>query len=238
MKAIILAAGTSKRMGSLTSNSPKCLLEIGDKTIIEHQIECLMNSGIKDIVVVTGFCEDKLKKVCGNCVSYISNSRFATTNSMYSLWLTREVVQEGFVVLNSDVFFHPMILEKLLKSHFPDALTLCRLVKMGKEEMKVKIHSEKVIDISKDLSPSLADGENLGIVKFSSKGAKVLFKKVNEIISQGIFDKWTPFAFQQIISHYDLYAVDISGLPWIEIDFLEDYEKAKKVIYPNIISHT
>jgi len=236
MKAIILAAGESKRMISLTANLPKCLLKIGDKSIIQHQISSLHHYGLDDIIIVTGFFEDKVKAVCGNKVHYISNPRFTETNSIYSLWLAKEETREGFVVLNSDVLFHPMVLGKLLSSNYPDALTISKQEGMGEEEMKVKVNSDRVIDISKEISPHQADGENIGIVKFSPKGAKVLFEKMDELISQGIVNRWLPFAFQQIASYHHLYAVDIGDLPWIEIDFKEDYERAKKVIYPRISS--
>jgi len=236
MKAIILAAGASKRMRSLTANLPKCLLKIGDKSIIEHQLASLDQYGLDEIVVVTGFCEDRIKETCGDSVRYILNPRFAETNSIYSLWLAKEEVQEGFVVLNSDVFFHPLVLGKLLESSHPDALAMSKQEDMGEEEMKVRVNSGRVIDISKEIPAHQADGENMGIVKFSSEGANVLFEKVDELISQGIVNKWAPFAFQQIVPYHHLYAVDMSGLPWIEIDFAEDYEKAKGVIYPRILS--
>lgn len=236
MKAIILAAGESKRMISLTTNLPKCLLKIGEKPIIQHQIASLYHYGLDEIIIVTGFFEDKIKAVCGDRIRYISNHRFAETNSIYSLWLAKEETEEGFVVLNSDILFHPLILRKLLESHYPDALTMSKQEGMGEEEMKVKVNSDRIIDISKEISPHHADGENVGIVKFSSHGAKVLFEKIDELISKGVVDKWVPFAFKQIISYHHLYAVDIGDLPWIEIDFVEDYERAKAVIYPRILS--
>ena len=236
MKAIILAAGASRRMISLTRNLPKCLLTIGDKSIIEHQIASLHHYGLDEIIVVTGFCEDKIKSACGDTISYITNPRFAETNSIYSLWLAKKETQEGFIVINSDVLFHPLVLGKLLESSYPDVLAMSKQEDMGEEEMKVKVNSDRVIDISKAIPPQQADGENVGMVKFSSKGAEVLFEKMDELISKGMVNKWAPFAFQQIASYHRLYAVDIGTLPWIEIDFVEDYERAKEVIYPRILS--
>ena len=237
MKAIILAAGESKRMLSLSADLPKCLLAIGEKSIIEHQIASLYHYGLDEIVIVTGFCEDKIKETCGEKINYISNHRFAETNSIYSLWLAKEEVNEGFVVFNSDVLFHPLVLGKLLESPYPDALAMSRQEDMGDEEMKVRVNSDRVIDISKEIPPHLADGENVGIVKFSPPGAKVLFEKMDELISQGMVNRWAPFAFQKIVSYHQLYAVDIGSLPWIEIDFVEDYERAKEVIYPRIVGN-
>jgi choline kinase len=234
MKAIILAAGSSKRLGKLTEQTPKCLLSLGDKTILQHQIENLRESGLNDIVVVTGFCEEMIKAACGSACRYISNPLYATTNSIYSLWLAREEARDGFVVLNSDVVFHPHVLTRLLNSPFPDALAISFHGCLGDEEMKVKVRDERVCAISKEIAPYEAQGENIGIVKFSRLGATVLFDKIEELVTAGTVNAWLPLAFHNICTYHNLFAVSAAGLPWIEIDFPEDLEKARTEIYPQI----
>jgi L-glutamine-phosphate cytidylyltransferase len=234
MKAIILAAGSSKRLGKLTEQTPKCLLSLGDKTILQHQIENLRTSSLSDIVLVTGFCEEMIKRACGSACRYISNPLFATTNSIYSLWLAREEAREGFVVLNADVVFHPQLLARLLDSPYPDALAVSYHGSLGEEEMKVTVQDERVCDIGKEISPDDAQGENVGIVKFSPQGSRVLFDKIEDLVGQGIVNAWLPLAFQKICSYHSLFAVSAAGLPWIEIDFPEDLERARKEIYPQI----
>ena len=76
----------------------------------------------------------------------------------------------------------------------------------------------------------------MGIVKFSPQGARVLFDKIEELVSGGTVNAWLPLAFQKICSHYNLFAVSTDGLPWTEIDFPEDLEKARKEIYPRILT--
>jgi L-glutamine-phosphate cytidylyltransferase len=234
MKAIILAAGSSKRLGKLTEHTPKCLLSLGDKTILQHQLENLRGNGLSDIVLVTGFCEEMIKQASGSSCRYISNPLFATTNSIYSLWLAREEAREGFVVLNSDVVFHPQLLTELLDSPFPDALAISYHGSLGEEEMKVTVQDERICDISKEISPENAQGENVGIVKFSPQGARILFDKIDELVCQGVVNAWLPLAFQKICAYHSLFAVSTGGLPWIEIDFPEDLEKARSEIYPRI----
>lgn len=232
--AIILAAGKSKRLGALTENMPKCLLPLGSKTILEHQIENLRLNGINDITIVTGFFEEMIRKSCGSSFRYVSNPVFDKTNSIYSLWLALKQIQDGVIVLNSDVVFHPDILAKLTGSPYPDALTVSFQDDMGDEEMKVKVKEGKICNISKEIDPEEADGENVGIVKFSVEGIKVLFKKVDELVGEGVVNAWAPLAFQKICLYHDLYCVSTEGLPWIEIDFPEDLEKARKETYPAI----
>ena len=235
MKAIILAAGESRRLYPHTKNKPKCLLKIGKRSIIEHQITSFRKCGIKDIVVVTGHGKERVEKALGKGIKYIYNSKYKETSSIYSLWLAKEEASSGFVVINSDVFFHIDILKKLLNSKKQDCITLDPNSTLGDEEMKVKVNDGKVVDMSKDMAISEAHGENVGMIKFSRKGAKVLFSKIEELISSGIVNVWAPYAFKEIAKSHNLYVVSTHGLPWIEIDFLEDLKRAREKIYPEII---
>lgn len=235
-RAIILAAGTSKRLGELTRNIPKCLLPIGTTTILELQLATLVQAGISDITIVTGFCDDLVRQRCGPSYGYVHNEVFASTNSIYSLWLALRERRGSVLVLNADVVFHPGILQALLESPYPDALSVCFQGTLGEEEMKVKVREGKIIDISKDIDPATADGENVGVVKFSAQGAELLFNVTDNLVQRGIVRAWAPRAFQELCRTHDLHAVSTAGLPWIEIDFPEDLERARQEIYPAICS--
>ena len=235
MKAIILAAGKGTRLDG-AAVKPKCLVEVGDSTLLNRQIETLRASGIRDIVVVIGFGGDSIREHCDNEVSFVENVDFAQTSSLYSLWLAREHLSEGFVVLNSDVLFHPQMLADLLESGHPDALLISDSDPnpLGDEEMKIKMHDRLVVDISKEIDPLDADGENVGIVKFGAAGAKVLVQYMNDLIANGAKKDWAPRAFLEYARRHPLYALSTGGLPWIEIDFPEDYQRAVSEILPQI----
>src|SRR5690348_14782141 len=113
MKAIILAAGKGLRLNGSSGGRPKCLIEIGGASLIERQIWSMRNIGISDVTVVVGFQADSVRDVCGGSVRYVFNDIFDRTNSLYSLWLAREAMAGGVVVLNSDVLFHPQLLRDL-----------------------------------------------------------------------------------------------------------------------------
>jgi choline kinase len=237
MKAIILAAGKGTRLDG-AAVKPKCLVEIGGITLLQRQIESLKNADIKRIVVVVGFGADSIREECSSDITFVENIQFAETSSLYSLWLAREHLAGGFVVLNSDVLFHPQLLANLLESSHDDELLLSdtEATPLGDEEMKVKLKEDLVIDISKNMEPLEADGENVGIVKFSAQGAKALVEYMDQLIANGAQKDWAPRAFLEFALNHPLHALSTGGLPWIEIDFPEDYQRAVTEVYPRIAS--
>lgn len=238
MRGIILAAGKGLRLNGAAGSTPKCLMEIGGVSLIERQIQALKASGVDDLVVVVGFEAERVRKACGPEIRFIENTRFDETNSLYSLWLARDLLFDGFIVLNSDVLFHPQLLSDLITARYEDALLVAysnpSSGQLGDEEMKVKVRGGRVVDISKTMNPLEADGENVGIVKFGASGAKVVVEHMDALIAKGSRRDWAPRAFLSFAGERALHAVDTRGYPWIEIDFPEDYRKAINDILPEI----
>ncbi|MFP3870792.1 MAG: NTP transferase domain-containing protein [Syntrophobacteria bacterium] len=232
-QAIIVAAGQGRRLWPYTRNVPKCLLRVGGKSLLEHQVEALLSQEVKQIMVVAGYQADKIYTVLGDRVRYITNRDFRETSSMYSLWLARESARDGFVVINGDVLFHVGILRALLLSPHPDALAVDFQATLGEEEMKVRVRGERVCALSKTLLD--AHGENVGMIKFSAEGSRILFATIEELLRQGLRQVMIPYAVSAIASTYPLAAVPVNGLPWIEMDFPEDYQRAREHIYPAIV---
>lgn len=231
-QAIILAAGQGHRLWPYTQDRPKCLLDIGGKTILEHQVHALLAQGIDRITVVTGYLGHMIRDVLGEQVQYITNQHYTETSSMYSLWLARGAALEGCLILNADVFFHPGILRLLLTAPSPDALAVDFDAMLAEEETKVLVTGERVCALSKTLPQG--DAENVGMIKLSSQGSQVLFAKIRALLRQPQQHMMVPYALNAIAPTYCLTAVSVYGLPWIEIDFPNDYHRACQVIYPAI----
>jgi choline kinase len=238
MRGVILAAGKGSRLNGTAGESPKCLVEVGGVSLIERQISLLRDNGVDDIAVVIGCEADRVRRACGHDITYIENVRYAQTNSLYSLWMARPLLYEGFVVLNCDVLFHPVLLADLLSSRHENALLLgyreASQPAYGDEEMKVKVSGGRVVDMSKTMDPTEADGENLGIVKFGARGAAALVRIMDDLIASGRLRDWAPSAFAAFAQRHPLHAVGTRGLPWIEIDFPEDFERAVTEVLPAI----
>jgi choline kinase len=239
MRGVILAAGKGARLNGTIGDKPKCLLRIGGRTLVERQIDTLEAAGIRDIVVVVGCQAELVRRNCGHRVNYIENSRFAQTNSLYSLWLARPLLTNGFVVMNCDVLFHPQLLADLLTARHENALMVSfDDGPLGDEEMKVTMRCGRVVDISKTLDASKADAENVGLVKFGASGARRLVELLDQRVAAGGLRDWAPRAFGDFAAEHPLYAIGTRGFPWTEIDFPEDYERAVNEILPAIEGRT
>jgi choline kinase len=237
MKGIILAAGKGSRLNGTAGDKPKCLVEAGGITLLDRQIAALNHAGVDDVTVVVGCQSDRVRARCGSRVTYVENSRFAETNSLYSLWTARALLYEGFVVLNCDVLFHPALLDDLLATHHDAALLISYREpgqQYGDEEMKVKVRDGRVTDMSKAMDPADADGENLGIVKFGPASAPHLVRILDRIVAEGGLRDWAPKAFNEFAQQRPLHALGTRGYPWIEIDFPEYYQRAVRDILPAI----
>jgi choline kinase len=238
MKGVILAAGKGARLNGTAGDKPKCLVEAGGVTLIERQIQTLRSAGLEEIVVVVGCQADRVRTVCGPDVTYVENSRFAETNSLYSLWTARALLYQGFVVLNCDVLFHPALLDDLLATHHDAALLIAYREAgqpaYGDEEMKVRVRAGRVVEMSKTMDPAAAHGENLGIVKFGPNSAPRLVEILDRIVASGRERDWAPKAFTEFAQERPLYALGTRGYPWIEIDFPEDYQRALRDVLPAI----
>jgi len=225
-------------LNGAASDSPKCLVEAGGITLIERQIQVLRRTGIEEITVVVGCQAERVRRACGHGITYVENAQYSQTNSMYSLWMARPLLYEGFVVLNCDVLFHPVLLNDLLSAQHENALLLAYReadgTPYGEEEMKVRVRGGRVTDMSKAMDPSEADGENLGIVKFGPRGAAALVEIMDRLIDAGGVRDWAPRAFAEFAKTQPLHAIGTRGLPWIEIDFPEDYYRAVRDVLPLI----
>ena len=240
MRGVILAAGAGTRLCGSEIVRPKCLAPFGGTPLIQLQIDALRAAGVDDIVVVVGFEAERVRLSCGPGARTVENPDFASTNSLYSLWLARTLLTDGFVVLNCDVLFHPQMLIDLLTARYENALLVAfeedGQTPFGDEEMKVQVRRGRVADIRKDLPVADTDGENVGIAKFGADGAARLVAVMDRIIASGRVREWAPCAFRDFAAAAPLYAIGTRGLPWTEIDTPEDYRKATDHVFPAIVA--
>ncbi len=239
MKGLILAAGIASRLRPLTENTPKCLLSIGKKKILEQTIDNLLANSITEIIIVTGFLNKKIEDFVKENfpelkVTFLHNESYESTNNIFSLWLAKEAVEnEDFILLDSDIVFDKKIISLLLKSEYENCLALKTGIELGDEEIKVKLAEDSsIIEISKEVNPDEAAGESIGIEKFSAQFGGELFKILDEmIIEERMENVFYEAAFQRAIENgTKMFAVPVGEKYCMEIDFAEDLEAAKLLV--------
>ena len=234
LQAVILAAGHGTRMGALTANRPKALLDVNGVSLIDRQLDALEHAGIRETTIVAGYRQEMLRKHLGDRVQFVENRQFATSNSLYSLWLARTRLESGALILNSDILVSTELVSRLVRAEADDAVLVDRRRGLGAEEMKVKLRDGFVLDFGKDLPLDQADGENVGIVKVSADGGQRLARHLERLIESGHTQAWAPLAFRALAREWPMRAVETGDLPWTEIDFPEDLDRARREVAPAI----
>lgn len=233
MQGMILAGGVGSRLEKVTNGRPKCLVEIGGRPLILHQLEALSDQGVGPVLMVVGYNHEAIREVVGQRVEYLVNERFRETNSLYSLWLAREWIKGPFVLLNSDLFFDPEILARLLEEP-GNILAYDSTSSRGREQTKVAIRGRKVLDLGKDLPPASARGESLGLLKFEADGTQAMLGVADDLVREHNQQAWVIEATRAVCRMAPVYGVNIAGLRWTEVDFPHDLEEARREVWPAI----
>lgn len=234
MKAVILAAGIASRLRPLTDKTPKCLLKVGSKSLLERTIDALIINGFKEFVIVTGYLREMIEDfVCKTYpdlrVQFIYNKKYDSTNNIYSLWLAKSaVLGHNVMLLDSDILFDGSIIKSLLDSPFDNCLAM-NSHDLGDEEIKIIVDEKgKIKEISKVCSIEDAVGESVGIEKFSSSLIQQLFDEMDDMIeNKGQSNIFYEAAFENIIENgAKIYIVDTTQIFSMELDTVEDFETA------------
>lgn len=230
----------ASRLRPLTENTPKCLLKVGEKCLLQRSIDALASNGIRDFVIVTGYLHEMIETFVAEQygdninVKFIHNDVFDSTNNIYSLWLARpEAEGQEILLLDSDLLYDPRIITKVMESDADNVLTLIRH-ELGEEEMKVVLDHENgtIIEISKTCNPADAAGESLGIEKMGCRYTSALYQELEPMMNEEHLENvFYERAFERLIAKGHTYKViDVTELFSCELDTVEDFENAKEKI--------
>lgn len=237
MIGVILAAGMAKRLRPLTDERPKCLLTVGQRTLLQRTVDGIIAAGISELVVVTGYRAQMIRDFLTShypdlTIHFIDNPDYAHNNNIFSLWLTRPYTEgRDFLLLDSDILFDPQIIPAVLSAE-GSALALNRH-ELGEEEIKVIVDDQnRVVEISKVCSIEQAIGESVGIEKMEAGYSAALFRELEQMIErEGLIDIFYERAFERLIPQgHTFTVVDTTRYFSIELDTVEDFENAKKLI--------
>jgi choline kinase len=239
MKVIMLAAGVGKRMSAVTNVIPKCLIRIDDKTLLEKHLEIISLLGIKDVVLVVGHFKEKIKEVVeknnnGFNIKYIENEQY-TKGSILSLWYARDELNDDVLIMDADVLYHDKLLRMLAESSSKNCFLLDENCDDSGEEMMLFVKGEKVIGISKVNSYDCDfKGEGVGFFKLAANDCNKLKNILEEFEQAGKINVEYEDTLHELLSQCSVGFEKVADLPWIEIDFEEDIERARREILPKL----
>jgi choline kinase len=238
-KALILAAGTGRRLGEPDAGQrklPKAMLNFGGETLMSRHIGILRRLGISDITVVIGFAAADMRAALaalndGPPIRVAVNPDFRE-GSVVSLWAGRSVLHGGapVILMDADVIYDVRMMSRLIDSSNADCLLLDREIEPGDEPVKLCVRDGRIVDFHKQPSePHDWHGESVGFFRFSASAAEELANRAEDYVATGrrMMEYEEPIRDMIIASAPNRFGFeDISGLPWTEIDFPEDIAKA------------
>ena len=247
-KAIIIAAGLGSRLGELTRDTPKCMLKINSKTILEHQLDAYKANGISDISIVRGF---KKEKIQFDHIKYYENTDYKNNNILNSLFYAEKELNGNVIISYSDIVFSPKIIERLLESS-ADISIVVDIDWRGRYENRMDHPVEEAENVFFDANQAVVDigkitsniddvhGEFIGMMKFSPRGVEIFkrhFHRAKELYWNKPFQRSNVFQnayLTDILKDMTELGVHISTViveqGWVEIDTKEDLETASNFI--------
>ena len=234
MRAIILAAGEARRLRPITVETPKCMLVVGGKAIIDYQVDNLKSAGVTEVIVVTGFMAEKLEAHLlathpDTNWTFIRSTEYQKTYPAHGLWLAKEYLTDETLYLNADVICHPDIVKAIVESPHESITAIQRSV-WDEEEVNVvlKDDSSQIAEMGKHVARTLNDGEFIGVTKIGRDFGVELIRVLDMFIEREEFKKFAADALNLTIQRgQPMHACDVSHLPAIEIDTPEDLKNAE-----------
>ena len=241
MNAIILAAGVARRLAPLTDTTHKALLPVGGRPVLARMLSALADSGIRETTIVVGHCADQVQALAGKrlgrmAIRYIENPAY-TKGSVLSLYAAREQLAEPALVMDADVLFPREFLHRLLAVPAPSALLIDRDFADTGEEVKLYTRRERVIALGKKVVPEAweAVGEGIGFFKCGAAAGPEFVQAMEHVIASGDGLNEYEDALHILLQRVHVGWVDVTGLPWTEIDFAEDLRRAEDEVLPRMV---
>ncbi len=241
MKAIMLAAGIGNRLERGDGASPKVLLRFGGQSLLARHIEILRHFGVSELVLGVGHRADEISEEIANLgaedfARVVPNPDYRD-GAIRTLWCLAEefLGGEASMLMDGDVLYDHRIMARLVHSEHENCFLMDREIDDGEDPVKLCVREGRLVDFHKQ--PAATHdwrGEWIGFVRFSPDMGRQLSGKIRSYIEAAEFDVIYEQPIRDLLVdsppgtfHYE----DITGLPWIEIDFPEDLEKAERKIY-------
>jgi len=236
MKAIILSAGQGSRLGHLTTDRPKCLIEFEGRSLLDWQLDVLAANGIEEAVVVTGFRDDQIeaslaRRTGGLTVRTIYNPFYKVADNLGSLYIAREELAGDCLVWNGDTLVSKALMARVIGNKQAGiCVTVDRKDGYDDDDMKVVEEGGRLKAIGKRISEGV-NAESIGLLAFRVGGSERFRKAIEQTMRT---PEGTTIWYLRVIHHIaqseDVHIFDISGEEWGEVDFPPDVDAARALV--------
>ena len=240
MIGLILAAGAGRRLRPYTDTLPKALVPLDDsRSVMDLTLKNFSEAGLTDVAIIIGYAADQvrdrkaaLEDRYGVNIELVFNDKAEEWNNAYSLWCARDVLKAGAIIANGDTI-HPVSVEELLKAQGDDSITLSldNVKKLADEEMKVQLNDRGGVTlITKLMEPESAAGEYIGVARIPGGIAEDLADALKTTFERDP-NLYYEDGFQEMVNRgAHIATAPIGDIPWIEVDTLEDLERAREIV--------
>jgi choline kinase len=240
MIGLILAAGAGRRLRPYTDTLPKALVPLDDtRSVMDLTLKNFAEAGLNDVAIIIGYAADQvrirqqeLEERYGVKIELVFNDKAEEWNNAYSLWCARDVLKAGAIIANGDTI-HPVSVEELLKAQTDEFITLSldNVKKLADEEMKVQLNDRGGVTlITKLMEPETAAGEYIGVARIPGTLAGDLADALQATFQRDP-NLYYEDGFQVMVNRgAHIATAAIGDVPWIEVDTLEDLERAREIV--------
>lgn len=223
-KAILMAAGRGTRLSREVKNYCKCTLDIGDNMpLIRYTVQMLCDSGIEPHVVVGYEKQRVIAALEGLPVIFHENIFYSITNSLVSLWFARDELDGDLILLgNADVYWENNLLSVLLDEQ-KDCVMLSDSSRLEQGDYLLKVENDRIIHYGKGIDCKQANCEYVGLAAIRGDMIKKCKNRLEQMVQQQRHGDWWEQIFYSMTSERSIWAKDIAGIFWEEIDYIEDY---------------
>lgn len=221
MKALILNSGMGSRMGLLTSEHPKCMTKISaTETILSRQLRMLMDVGISEVVMTTGYYDGLLVQYCNSLelplhITFIKNEKYKETNYIYSIYCARDSLDDDIILMHGDLVFENEVLDKMMA--FKDScMAVSSTLPLPEKDFKAHVVDGKVLTVGVDVFNEAMEAQAL--YKLNKCDWKVWLNKIIEYCENGKTNVYAENALNDLKGAVNISALDVENLLCSEID--------------------
>ena len=232
MRAVIMAAGVGSRIQEVIHNKPKCLIKAHGRSLISRSVEMCRRRGIHDITVITGYKSELIRRDIGTQIRYFDNPFYRVTNSIASLWLAKDLLDDDLIFMNADLYYEEEVLDIALAQN-THAVMLSDSTRIEDADFRFGVDGRCIRKTGNRLTNAETDCEYVGIVRIDRSFIGTFKNRLEKMVSNRDMNNWWEGVLYSFIDEgMDIFHADVEGSFWTEVDTPADYDRLQNWTSP------